>query len=346
MDAVIYSFTDTGKSVSGRIKAYMEQNSWHVQEQVYEGCGTRSKSRNKSVSLAEDAGLAFQRCQCLIFIGAAGIAVRAIAPHIRSKITDPAVLVLDEHGRFVIPLLSGHIGGANKIAGRLADFLGGQAVWTTATDVNGLFAVDEWAAAKHLVITSMEDAKAFAAAILVQKKAGLYSDFPVSGALPPSLCREEAGILGVAAALRCDCRPFQTTVVVQPRIFHLGIGCRAGISEMQIEAAVRQALAKAAVHEQAVAAVHSVSLKANEPGLIAFCRHHHWPFVTYDAAVLAALPGNFTGSSFVRTVTGVDNVCERAAAAGAHRGVLVLRKNICNGVTCAIAAEPYTLSFV
>ena len=90
-------------------------------------------------------GAAFSEMDALIFVGAAGIAVREIAPHVRDKRTDPAVLGLDERANFVIPLLSGHIGGANALARRLAAALGATAVVTTATDVNGKFSVDTWA---------------------------------------------------------------------------------------------------------------------------------------------------------------------------------------------------------
>lgn len=346
MNAVIFSFTRAGTLLGMRVVSVLEQAGWHVAAKSYgKYIGAGEMVQPMDSPLRDEVNLAFHHSQCLVFIGAAGIAVRAIAPYVHSKTTDPAVLVLDEQGQFVIPLLSGHMGGANTLARSIASQLGAQPVVTTATDVNHVFAVDEWAAAHHLVLTSLTDAKAFAAAILVQKEAGLYSDFPITGTLPVSLHKAGTGTVGVAAALRCDCHPFRTTVVVQPRIFHLGIGCRAGIAEGAVQTAVHAALREAAVTEEAVVAVHSLALKAEEPGLVSFCAHHKWPFSTFDVPTLAAVPGYFTGSSFVRRTVGVDNVCERAAVAGTHGGTLVLRKFACDGVTVAIAYEPYTLSF-
>ncbi len=78
--------------------------------------------------------------------------MRAIAPHCQSKATDPAVVVLDECGRFAVPLLSGHLGGANDLARRLAAACGAVPVITTATDANGLFAVDEWAKQQNCAV--------------------------------------------------------------------------------------------------------------------------------------------------------------------------------------------------
>ena len=94
----------------------------------------------------------FLDSEALIFISASGIAVRAIAPFVKDKFFDPAVVAVDEAGRFAVPLLSGHVGGANDLARRVAALTGGQAAISTATDVNGLFAVDQWARAQNLVL--------------------------------------------------------------------------------------------------------------------------------------------------------------------------------------------------
>ena len=85
--------------------------------------------------LADFTAPVFAWADAMVFVGACGIAVRAIAPHVRDKRTDPAVLAVDELGQFVIPLLSGHIGGANRLAVRLAEAVGATAVVTTATEI-------------------------------------------------------------------------------------------------------------------------------------------------------------------------------------------------------------------
>lgn len=110
-------------------------------------------------SLSEWTGSMFEQKRAMVFIGAAGIAVRAIAPFVRDKMTDPPVVAADEAGHFCIPLLSGHVGGANELAEQMAGWLKGIPVITTATDVNGVFAVDVFAARSGLCITDREKAK-------------------------------------------------------------------------------------------------------------------------------------------------------------------------------------------
>ena len=156
--------------------------------------------------LADFAGAVFRQVDAMVFVGACGIAVRAIAPHVRDKRTDPAVLAVDETARFVIPLLSGHIGGANALARRLGEALGAVPAVTTATDVNGRFSVDTWAAEKGLFIDGMAQAKAVSAAIL-EGPVPLASDFPVDGPLPSGVAPGEAGPVGICISWR-QRRPF------------------------------------------------------------------------------------------------------------------------------------------
>ncbi len=129
----------------------------------------------------------FSDSELLIFVGASGIAVRAIAPSVRSKTQDPAVLCIDELGSFVISLLSGHIGRANEWTAAVAKELEAIPVITTATDLHEAFAVDVFARKNHLEIDDMKLAKEISAAILDGKRIGFASEIPFCGPLPKEL---------------------------------------------------------------------------------------------------------------------------------------------------------------
>ncbi len=141
----------------------------------------------------------FEQADGIIFIGACGIAVRTVAPCLKSKTTDPAVVVIDEAGQYVISLLSGHIGGANEFAADIARRIGAVPVITTASDVNGKLAVDVFAKKNGLAIGSMRAAKEIAAAILRGERVGVYCTGDIEGELPPELTllrQPEADICG------------------------------------------------------------------------------------------------------------------------------------------------------
>ena len=182
-------------------------------------------------------GPLFAWADALVFVGAAGIAVRSIAPYVRDKRTDPAVLCVDERGGFVVPLLSGHIGGANELARRLAGALGAVPVVTTATDINGKFSVDAWAARQGLIITDLSAAKAVSAAIL-EDTVPLCCDAPLVGELPPGTTAGDSGALGVCISWRRK-KPFAKTLLLVPPVLHLGLGCRLGATSEAIREAVR-----------------------------------------------------------------------------------------------------------
>ena len=283
----------------------------------------------------------FAACDALVFVGSCGIAVRMIAPFVRDKKTDPAVIVIDERGRFVIPLLSGHIGGANALAQRLADALGATGVITTATDINGRFSVDAWAARRGWVIGDMAAAKHVSAAIL-EGDVPLCSEFPLRPPLPGGVTEGAEGPLGIYVGCRMA-RPFSETLRIIPKALHLGIGCRRGTPEAAIADAVGAVLEEHGIDPRALKCAASIDLKRDEQGLLAYAETAGLPISFYPADALAALEGDFTPSDFVRSVTGVDSVCERAAMMGA--AALLVRKTAKNGVTVALAAENLEVSF-
>lgn len=289
------------------------------------------------LSLSQWTAEHFPRAGALVFVGAAGIAVRAIAPLVKSKTQDPAVVVVDEGAHWAVPVLSGHLGGANDLARRIAGICGAQAVITTATDVNGVFAVDEWARRQNCAVLRPEQIKRVSGGLLAGKPVGLHTDFPIAGNPPAGVTFCESKNCDFRLSLRSRGREVLQLV---PRIAVLGVGCRKGSSRQALEEALERLLAKASVCPQAICAVASIDLKKEEPGLLSFCETHGWPLRTYPASALAAVQGNFTSSAFVQKITGVDNVCERSAVL-ASGGTLYSKKNAGNGVTMALALQPY-----
>lgn len=280
----------------------------------------------------------FPHDDALIFVGASGIAVRAIAPHVRDKMTDPAVVCVDEAGRVAVPLLSGHVGGANELARVVAAITGGQAAVSTATDVNGLFAVDGWAARHGLAIVERDAAKAVSVAFLEGDPVGFRNDAGVDlGDDAPVGTTDGPADIGFVVSFDTTCRPYPRTLHLVPRVTTVGVGCRKGIPPEVLRQAVDDALAEAGVPVQAVAAIASIDVKRDEPAIVRLAQEIGCELRFYSADELAAVPGRFSSSAFVRDTVGVDNVCERAACVDG--ATLVAGRRAGGGVTVAVAMQ-------
>ena len=351
MRAAVISFTGRGSRLNRRIAEVMTQAGWDcqggVQEKFSEGGDGLQVLRE---SLGEWTKQAFGGCQAVIFVGACGIAVRAIAPWVRDKLRDPAVLSVDEGGRFVIPLLSGHVGGANRLAADLAAALDAVPVITTATDINGRFAVDVLGAENGCVLSDRELAKQVSAGVLAGETAELFSDFPVDGNLPAGvklagtgedLSRMKPDRLAVW--ITWSSRSSERVLRLIPRAVVLGMGCRRGIPASQLEAEALAALEEGGVDRRAVRAIASADLKKEEEGLKELARMWNVPFLTFSREAMERIPGPFSSSEFVRQTAGVDCVCERAAMAAVlerkNGGFLLAGKRKGRGTTTALAAE-------
>ena len=338
MRAAVISLTERGRELSLRIA----ENADFICTERF--C-FRSHSDFGSRCFEDMAGLVsdiFNKYDALVFVCACGIAVRSIAPHIQSKTSDPAVIVIDEGGSFVIPILSGHIGGANALALRLGELLGAQAAITTATDTGGRFSPDSFAVANGLIITDMEAAKAAAAAVLSGEKLGLVSEYEYIN-LPDDISADKECRIGLYIGVEHK-EPFPVTLKLVPRNIVLGIGCKRGTECETIENAVVSALKKADIPLERVRCVATADIKANEQGLLSFYKKYGFKLSTYTAQELMAVKGSFTVSDFVRAVTGADNICERSAVK-CSGGELILRKTAANGVTVAAAEIPLILDF-
>lgn len=349
----IISFTGSGAELSEKIAAALKEADRAAGIELFSKCAAcKEDGRFRFVEkrIGEWAGEQMKERNALLFIGACGIAVRAVAPHITDKLHDSPVLVMDEKGRFVIPILSGHMGGANELALFIAEKTGAQPVITTATDVNGTFAVDIFAKRNGLFIANKEgiarvSSKALAGKNLtvavepghLRKADSLPEGIHMTG-YPPT---QQTDIV-----ITSEEREFDAALLLRPREYVVGMGCRRGKEAEKIEALVMGSIAALGISAMQIAALASIDVKSNEPGLLAWSRKAGIPFVTYTAEELRSVEGNFHESSFVKEKVGVDNVCERAALrACGPEGRLVYEKHGEDGMTIAIAKREWRVSF-
>jgi cobalt-precorrin 5A hydrolase len=335
MTIALFAFTAAGRSLKNSLAVSLEKRGhWILGE-------------TPSASLTERTAEAFRSGDALVFIGAAGIAVRAVAPFLRSKTEDPAVVVIDEKGQWAISLLSGHLGGANALTTEIAELLGSRPIITTATDINGVFAVDLWAKANGLIIGSMEKARDISARLLRREEVFLESDYPIAGKAPRGIRAINAGTgedgaAGIRVSIR---RNGDDCLHLIPRCVYLGIGCRKGVSREAVYHTITEALFQKSIDIRGVAALATIDIKKDEPALAAIRRENGWPLLWYTAEELKAAGNGFTPSAFVFSAVGVDNVCERAAFLASQSGSILFRKFTGRGVTVAAAAGKVSLSF-
>lgn len=343
--AGLICFTKQGELLSKKVSDYFIEMGYEIESVCFGGHKKLDGVKSSGISLQEWAKQQFQQSDVIVFIGATGIAVRAIAPCLKDKKEDPAVLVMDERARFVIPLLSGHIGGANDFAKEMARRFDSIPIITTATDINYKFAVDVFAKKNDLFITDMKLAKQISAALLREENVGFLNEFERKGDLPKQLVEGTDNKLGISISLRETKKPFFDTLTLIPKIITLGIGCKKGKSSEEIEAFVLDVLSDLDISIHSIHQVASIDLKKEEEGLRLFCKAYNLAFKTYSKEVLESVPGDFSESSYVKQITGVGNVCERAAVMGSNYGTLIQRKVAKNGITVSIAKKEKVIYF-
>ena len=288
--------------------------------------------------------------KALVFIGACGIAVRAIAPNIVSKLTDSPVLVIDERGKFVIPVLSGHVGGANELAHLLSKKLGAQEVITTATDINHKFAIDLFAKKNHLSIINKDGIAKVSAKILAEEAITISMEndhWDKVQDLPENVCvvsyppSEKEDVV-----VTSENKDFDATLILKPQKYIIGIGCRRGKESDKLEEFIKSSLKKSGIEENQIFAIASIDVKRDEEGLCSWSKRHNIPFLTYSEEELRKVTGDFNESDFVKSKVGVGNVCERAAVkAAGETGKLICRKVAEDGMTIAIAEREWSVIF-
>ena len=347
MKADIICFTARGLIMANRIRRAAGSETgvyYKFKGENAEGCGC---GKYVTEPLTEWATERFKTETPLVFIGACGIAVRSIAPSVHDKFKDIPVVVMDEAGRHVIPILSAHYGGAGELAAEIAEITHAEMVITTATDVNELFAIDLFARKNNLTISSKEGVKKVSGRIL----SGDTLTFRVEGGktgsgFPDELKMVKKGDSDIFISPYRDKREGNYIVKLVPKVVYAGIGCVRGKAKEDIEELFDKTFEGLGLEKSSIKGIATLDFKADENGLREFARERDYSFQTFSSEILKKIKGNFTASAFVAKTVGIDNVCERACMAAAGNGaVLICRKKAWNGVTVAFAMSKWSVVF-
>jgi len=294
-----------------------------------------------SEGIAATLGRCWRDFDAFVCIMAAGIVVRSIAPLLMDKRNDPCVLVLDEQGRHVVSLLSGHLGGGNELAREIAALTCGTAVITTASDTLGLPAIDLWAKAQNLMVAD-KDALTRASARLVNSgQLRLFSEVAVIS-LPQGLVQvsdpEEAEVI---VSNRKSWRA--EALHLYPRNLVVGVGCNRGTEAKEIAEALDELLTEKGLSPQGIRNLASIDLKADEDGLLAFAAENGWQIEFFSKEELNSV-GNVSRSEAVFSAVGAIGVAEPAALLSAENNDLLAGKRKWQNVTLAVARANFLLS--
>lgn len=380
MKLAIISFTENGIKLSQTVAKRLSRRKVTLYTKCSRYTAEDLKVQRVKESLQVWTAQRMAEGDALLFIGACGIAVRAIASNLTDKLHDVPVLVMDEEGQYVIPILSGHVGGANELARELADLMDACPVITTATDVQKKFAVDLFAKRNHLEIMNKDGIAKVSAKALAGEQLTIAVRAKNIECYHPKFCevreedfteaenqllreanmhKQDQEACGVEQPLRLvpyvKDQPVDIVVSempdnknaliwLRPKRYVVGMGCRKNKDTEELLAFYQETLEQAMVEPREVYALASIDKKKDEPGLLAISERMRIPFFTYTAEELNRVGACVHSSEFVKAQVGVDNVCERAAFAGCGvSGWLIYEKHAFDGMTIAIAERNWSV---
>ncbi len=281
----------------------------------------------------------WEQTDCIICIMASGIVVRSIAGLLKDKYSDPAVVVIDDKGENVISLLSGHLGGANRMTRQIARILKGSPVITTASDVHRKTAVDIWLRENNLICLDRKDVNKLCAEMVENGSLRLFFEFSYPIELPPDIIRvnrkEEADFI-----LTRDKRLRNDNICIFPKDLAIGLGCNRGTPIERVEEVIQSLFDETGLDLSMFNGIGTIDLKIDEKGLLQFAEKYGLTISFYSKTSLNEVKGAGF-SKYVFETIGVNGVAEQAsmlaAKNGEHDGTLLIRKRKFNDVTVAIA---------
>jgi cobalt-precorrin 5A hydrolase len=318
-------------------------------------------------SLSRAVSQTFHHYDGHVFIMATGIVVRVTAPHLKHKMKDPAVVVVDEMGQHAISLLSGHIGGANSLTKTVAGLIGAKPVITTATDIHNVPAIDMIAKEKNLGIENPNAVKAVSMALMDKNELYLHDPFgllknymPESNLIACEIQPSECGHHRIfdSSSRNPDVALNQNTagvfiddilvdlpsrmLILRPRSLVAGIGCNRNTTKEEIKSVLQNVLNRFGLASASLNCIATIDIKKDEPGLIALAADLDLPIIFFSTQDLNHVQVIQKPSAVVEKHTGAKSVCEAAAILGAHHGNLIVSKQVTGNVTVAIARINFT----
>ncbi|MFL0268657.1 cobalt-precorrin 5A hydrolase [Candidatus Clostridium radicumherbarum] len=299
MKTAVVSFNSKGHIIADKLNKLYEADLY-------------KKNQGETFNISELTKRLIEDYEAIIFISSTGIAVRAIAPFIKNKEVDPAVLVIDVFGKYVISLLSGHLGGANALTLKLSEYLSAEPIITTATDSLGIKAPDILAKENGLIIDNMKAAKDIAALLVDDKKAAFIDDDNLIN-LPRGYTSDLEDVQGVVVvgnkAKDKNYSALKVLKLIRKNII-LGIGCRKDYPVEKMKDIVLQKLAEYNIDKRAVKAIATIEIKKDEKAILALSKYLDADLKIFTKAEIEEAQNKYKGSNFVFKSVGVRAVCE------------------------------------
>lgn len=285
----------------------------------------------------------FQVYDAIIAIMASGIIIRSVAPLLNSKASDPAIISIDDNGKFVISLLSGHLGGANKLTEKIADLLKATPVITTSTDVNKRLGIDTLSKDLHFSIDNCKNILPINKAILEGRQITFNINKHSKFDFLYEYLNNNTLEIDVLFKFSKDVSIDEIAVTIDHNTLNLkkekivvGVGCKKGKTKEEIETAILKAINFPISRIDLIA---SADIKRNEKGLIELSKYHNIPITFIETETIKKFNfDNISSSEFVKSKFGIGGVCEPSALISAgENSKLIYKKTAFDGVTIAIA---------
>lgn len=279
------------------------------------------------VSIKDTLKDIFQKYFGFIFITATGIAVRSIASFIESKDIDPCVLVIDENGDFVIPILSGHLGGGNNLTKEISSILKALPILTTSSDISGKIAVDTIAMKINGKLESLESAKKVTSLIVAGEKIEIKVPENISNENPK-------GIIIISNQKNIE------ITQIFPKNISIGVGCKRGTPKEKIISAIKNSLEKYNLSEKSLKVIGTVDIKKDEIGIIEASKYFNVDLKIISKNEIKKIEGKFQKSEFVEKTLGIGAVSGPCAVlASGKNGEILAEKIKYEGITISIFQE-------